>query len=118
MKKLILLFVLLISYKFAFLQNSVISMTVDKQEILIGERIQLTVQVFLPNHKTFGFPKIDSMAHFDILERSGVDTKIVQGGITMKQTLSITSWDSGKSSIPSITFQKVKTKPIPVVVSF
>ena len=118
MKKLILLIVLLSSYKFAFLQNSVISMTVDKQSILIGERIQLTIQVFLPNHKTFAFPKIDSMPHFDILDRSGVDTQIVQGGINMKQTLSITSWDSGKWSIPSITYQKVKTKPIPVIVSF
>lgn len=118
LKKLILLVVLLVSYKFAFLQNSVISTTVDKQAILIGERIEFTIQVFLPNHKTFGFPKIDSMAHFEIVGRSGVDTQIVQGGMTMKETLSITSWDSGKWSIPSITFQKVKTKPIPVIVSF
>lgn len=95
-----------------------ISVSVDKQSILIGERIQLTIQVFLPNHKSFGFPKVDSITHFEILEHSQVDTQLVQGGISLKQTLSITSWDSGKWTIPAFTFQKVKTKPIPIAVSF
>jgi hypothetical protein len=99
-------------------QKGSLSANVDKNAILIGEQLQFTIQSFVPGNKSIHFPIIDSIAHFYIISKSRIDTQIVQGGIGIQQKFLLTSWDSGKWTIPSFSYQAFKTKPIVVTVSY
>ncbi len=99
--------------------GSTIKASVDKNKILIGEPIQLTVEVYLSPESVKKFISIDSIEHFELLEKPIIDTTDKEGGLNIKGVYKITSFDSGHWVIPSFVLSKdVKTDTIPVDVVF
>jgi hypothetical protein len=74
----------------------------DKQAILIGEPLRLTLTIRSSSpHPTFPlFP--DSVAHFEVLTRSKLDTVIQGNNWQLQQVVILTSFDSGHWVIPSL----------------
>ena len=107
-----------------------IQSSVDKREILIGEQFSLTIKAgFSPTDYKLQWPVLpDSMAHFEVLSRrvdSLYSNQQLSGFI---QTITFTSFDSGKWVLPSflLTIDQVGhdssyhlfTDSVPVTVSF
>jgi hypothetical protein len=92
---------------------------VDKSKILIGEPIKLSIEVNVPENEAIRFFTIDSLPHFEFLEKQKVDTSNTNGGTVLKQNFRITSFDSGHWVIPSFILEKnIITDTIPVDVGF
>jgi hypothetical protein len=99
----------------------VIRATVDKNNIVIGEQIHFSLEASFPPHTPMRFFTIDSIPHFEVLERKKIDTIDNEQGIKLTQILTLTSFDSGRWVIPP--FQLIGDHPmftdsIPVDVGF
>jgi hypothetical protein len=96
--------------------------TADRNKILIGEPIQLTVEVYTPLGTPVQWFPMDSIPHFEINTLSPVDTVENMDGKKMVQTLSITSFDSGRWQIPPfevvVNGQPYYSDSLPVDVAF
>ena len=95
--------------------------SVDKTTILIGEPLQLTLQATFSNTHAPSFFTIDSLPHFEILNKEKIDTQALNGQTILEQKITLTSWDSGAWSIPALAIAGVKgvtTKPLQVSVTF
>ena len=107
---------------FSYSQNKiVIKANIDKNNILIGERIQLNLEADFPLHEPMRFFTIDSIPHFEILERNKMDTVDNNEGIKLSQSLTLTSFDSGHWVIPPLELPGDKpmlTDSFPVNVGF
>ena len=103
----------------------------DKNEILIGEQLKLRVEAdFVPgayNLRWLSLP--DSIPHFEVLNRSKIDSVYTNSRLSgISQTFTITSFDSGKWTLPSFmigidpvnddTTFNYFTDTIPITVSF
>lgn len=113
-----LVFLLLVMMVFGSLQAQTLSATADKQQILIGEQLQLHIKATLPQNVPFTWLSIDTIPHFEIMERSKVDTTVNNNQLTLTQTLTLTSWDSGKWNIPPLNFEGGRSAPISVKVNW
>ncbi|TDW99461.1 DUF4381 family protein [Dinghuibacter silviterrae] len=73
----------------------------DRQAILIGEPIRLTLTVrSTPGHPVFvTIP--DSLPHFEVLTRSKIDTVADKDLLQLQQVVTLTSFDSGHWEIPA-----------------
>lgn len=111
-------FILCLQYSFA--QGGVIvKATVNKNRILIGEPLLLAIEIEIPENDPIKFISIDSIAHFEFLEKPVIDTASTKSGTTIKGIYKITSFDSGHWIIPSfILFDAVKTDTISIDVVF
>ncbi|HEY2722082.1 MAG TPA: hypothetical protein VGI82_10180, partial [Chitinophagaceae bacterium] len=102
--------------------NIAIKANVDKNNIVIGEQIHFSLQADFPLHEPMSFFSIDSIPHFEILERKKIDTIDKNNeGITLMQTLTLTSFDSGHWVIPSFELagdRALFTDSMPVNVGF
>src|SRR5689334_17318257 len=95
--------------------------TVDKNRILIGERIHLMLEAKFPPNEPMRFFELDSIPHFEILERQKVDTTDQSGQIDLRQVLVLTSFDSGAWAVPAFQLpgaQIIFTDSLPVEVVF
>lgn len=93
----------------------------DKKNIVIGEQIHLTLQASFPAHEPISFFNVDSIPHFEILDRKKIDTVDKGEEIKLSQSLTLTSFDSGHWVIPSFELPADKpllTDSIPVDVGF
>lgn len=98
-----------------------VAASVDKSVILIGEPLQLTLNATFSNAHAPSFFVIDSLPHFEILGRSKIDTTATTSQTALKQTLTLTSWDSGAWAIPGFVIagiKKVATKPVVIAVNY
>lgn len=77
---------------------------------MIGEQIHLTLEADFPPQTPMSFFTIDSIPHFEILERKKIDTLDNREGIKLSQSLTLTSFDSGHWVIPS--FELPADKPL------
>ena len=92
-------------------QNKItIKSGVDKNKIVIGEQIHLVLEADFPLQEPMRFFTIDSIPHFEILERKKIDTVDDREGIKLSQSLTLTSFDSGHWVIPS--FELPADKPM------
>ncbi|GAB2835910.1 hypothetical protein [Ferruginibacter profundus] len=95
-----------------FAQSPSVKAVVDKSDILIGEPIQYKVTSIFPTgvYKVSGIILPDSVAHFDIVDKGKIDTSIQDNTTTFQQTITITSFDSGRWNIPAfkVNFDPVK----------
>src|SRR5262249_1281724 len=82
----------------------VLRSTVDKQKIVIGEPIQLMLEATVTGEAPLTWPNLDSLPHFDFLEKGKVDSTIKNGEGYYRQYLTVTSFDSGAYAIPRLTF--------------
>ena len=99
-------------------QDAPVAATVDRNQILIGEQIQLNLQAFIPKNQSIHWFQVDTFSHFEILSKSKLDTQLTDKGTSLSQTLTVTSWDSGHWLIPSFVLGKSKTKPVLIAVNY
>ena len=96
---------------FSFYTQICFSQTVhtftDKKDILIGEQIQYKVKAnFLTgafNIHWFNIP--DSVAHFEVVDKSKIDSSAENGNTVLQQTITLTSFDSGTWVFPSLNIK-------------
>jgi hypothetical protein len=81
-----------------------IKATVDKQKIVIGEPLHLKLEVSVPDSVPFAWPGLDSLPHFDWLDKGKIDTIVRPGERSYAQYLTLTSFDSGSWAIPRLPF--------------
>lgn len=100
-------------------QKTTVKATVDKNKILIGEQILLTLEADIPENEPIHFFSIDTLLHFEINERQKIDTNYTSDGTFLKQVLRITSFDSGRWVIPIFTLdENIATDSISIDVVF
>lgn len=109
---------------FAFLFFSVIAssqevrLTFDKQKILLGEQILMKMEATVNEGDNTSFFLMDSLPHFEVLDRSKIDTNVVNGKLQLSQTLLITSWDSGRWMMPTSIIVGTPSKPVYIDVAY
>ena len=92
---------------------------VDKNQILIGEPIQLTLEVNIPESESIRFFSLDSIPHFEFLQAGKTDTVNTSSGTRLIRVIPITSFDSGHWVIPSFSLaENLLTDTIPIDVGF
>jgi hypothetical protein len=115
---------LIIAFLFSIAQalaqaGIVVKSSVDKNQILIGEPVVLTLEASVPENEPIRFFSIDSIPHFEFLDKGKTDTINTTEGTELKQVFRITSFDSGHWVIPSFTLSdKIATDSIPVDVLY
>lgn len=93
--------------------------TVDRPQILIGEPIRLTLEADIPEDQPIRFFRVDTLPHFELLEKGKIDTSNTGSGTVLSQLIHITSFDSGHWVIPSfVLYGDIATDTVPVDVGF
>jgi hypothetical protein len=82
----------------------VLKATVDKETILIGEPIHLMLEATVEGSGPFTWPALDSLAHFEFVEKKAVDSTVAGTERSYRQYLTVTSFDSGTWAIPRLPF--------------
>jgi hypothetical protein len=97
-------FISVFSLQAVFAQAPTLKTAVDKQQILIGEQLKYSLQVSLPaNTYNIAWLNVpDSFNHFEIVKRGKIDTIENNGILILTQTLTLTSFDSGRNTIPAL----------------
>src|SRR5882757_3068355 len=99
--------------------KTIVKASTDRNKILIGEPVRLTLEVDIPENEPIRFFSIDSIPHFEFLQRTKTDTINTDKGTKLIRVIPITSFDSGHWVIPSfILTDKIATDTIPVDVGF
>ena len=110
-----------------FSQSNSVQTSVDKKDILIGEQLKLKVRTFYPlNSGAIAYSLLipDSIPHFDLIENGKPDTiAFKDNSKAVEQTITFTSFDSGRWAIPSFrinidTTNFLFTDSIPINVSY
>jgi hypothetical protein len=115
-----LIFFLIISYSAISQTNPFARSSVDKNKILLGEQFNLVLESKFAANEPISFFDIDSIPHFEILQRQKIDTNDDRTEINLKQTLVLTSFDSGHWVIPTFKLAgtSLRTDSIPMDVAF
>ena len=79
--------------------------SVNRDRILIGEPIELTLDVRAPLGQSIEWFNLDSIPHFEYLNVSNADTTESIDGKKILQVLTITSFDSGRQVIPPLAIE-------------
>jgi len=89
---------------------------VDRAKIFIGEqvRLKLAVEGGRSGLRWFTFP--DSLNHFEIIKRSKIDTVLNGSTTNYYQTITITSFDSGRWEFPSLFLPGVMQPTPPIAI--
>jgi hypothetical protein len=111
--------------------QTVLTTTVDKSEILIGDQFKLKVELGgIEEGFKINMPNIpDSIQHFEVINRSKIDSVYSNNKLnSVSQTFTLTSFDSGKWVLPSFlvnvdplkddTTYNFFTDTVPITVSF
>ncbi|MDP4261077.1 MAG: hypothetical protein Q8941_00985 [Bacteroidota bacterium] len=99
--------------------KTTVKATIDRNNILIGEQIHLTLEANIPENELIHFFILDTLPHFEILNRPKIDTTNTSNGTVLRQIITITSFDSGHWVIPSLPLsENLTTDTIPVDVAF
>ena len=96
--------VLLFSVQNSFAQSPTVKTTVDKTDILIGQRIQFRVATSMPDntYRLSWFSVPDSFGNFVPVEKNKIDSSYSNGNLNFSQQITITSFDSGRQVIPPL----------------
>ena len=116
MKNRFFLLLLLIFFQNGFAQT--VASIPDKKNILIGEQLHLQLFAEFKNGQHITWFNIDSIPHFEILDKSSIDTLHNENSTTLKQVFTIITWDSGQVKIPSFSLLKSKTDPVFINVTY
>ena len=111
MNKPFFVLIFLLFYSCVHAQNaSPVIVSTDKQKILLGEQFDLVIGARYTNEANLTFFEIDSLPHFEILNKSKIDTERVEQNIVLTQKITLTSFDSGRWQIPSFTLPGTQLK--------
>lgn len=100
------------------LTAQVVNLSYDKQRILLGEQLGVTVKAFVDKGATLASFPIDTLPHLEVLETSKVDTTVLGKTLQLSQTLIVTSWDSGRWNLPTVIADGNPTKTVALEVAF
>lgn len=75
---------------------------IDKSRILIGEPLELTVEVRVPADEPLRFVELDTINHFELLSPPEFDTITERNTTIIRGMYRITSFDSGRWVIPPL----------------
>lgn len=100
-------------------QDVSVKATINRNKILIGEPIQLQLEATIPASTDAKWFVTDTIPHFDFIEKGKIDSS--QPNV-YKQTITITSFDSGRQVIPALALEcngkSYLTDSLAVFVSF
>lgn len=100
-------------------ERTEVKATVNRTQILIGEQIELRLAADIPENSPIRFFRLDSMPHFEIVDREKIDTSNTGRGTVLSQLLYITSFDSGHWVLPALTLgDSLFTDTIPIDVGY
>ncbi len=100
-------------------ESTEVKASVNRSGILIGEQIELRLEADIPENSPIRFFRIDSLPHFEVLERRKIDTSNTGRGTVLSQVLYITSFDSGRWVLPALTLgDSIFTDTIPIDVGY
>lgn len=95
---------------------------VDRDNILVGEPLSLTVEAYVPLGASVTWFSSDTIQHFYITRKGSIDTAEGIDGKKLVQLFTVTSFDSGQQYVPpfeiKVNDQLYYTDSIPVTVSF
>lgn len=96
------LVLLTLSFQFATAQSVSVKASIDSSYILIGQPIQLVLEANVPLGVNVDWFPLDSLPHFEFIDKGKIDTVTTQDGKAFRQLITITSFDSGRWSIPQL----------------
>lgn len=80
--------------------------SIDSNQVLIGDQIQLKLKIELQKDVKLNFPNLtDSIGRLIILNKSKIDTNKKEKNLIFSQNLLLTMFDSGSYQIPPIEFK-------------
>ncbi len=89
-------------------QSPSASATLERDSLLIGDQVNLTLQVSVPAEHLISWPAYEDtlVNHIEIIKKTGIDTMPAEDPTfkTYYQKFLITSFDSGSYLVPSIQF--------------
>jgi len=96
-------------------QDVKVSATIDSSSILIGDQIRMQLSAtYDPQLFRIQFPSVpDTFNHFEVVERSKIDTLMGREENTYRQTVIVTNFDSGQWKIPPVAFEVQSLKGDP-----
>ena len=105
-KKYIIVVLILISAD-VWSQKVVTWAKLDTTAMTIGDQIKLDLGIKVPENYVVEWPKIDDTlnSHFEIVNKSKIDTTVESGKMSMNRQLTVTSFDSGYFELPEFTFK-------------
>lgn len=105
---------------FLLAQNNItVKASVDRNQVLIGEKITLRLEANIPINEPIRFFQFDTLPHFEISAREKIDTNDLSDGTALSQLIHITSFDSGHWVIqPFVLTANVATDSIPIDVGY
>lgn len=97
-----------------------VSAVADREKILLGEQIKLTLRADNVPAISQWFMVPDSVNHIEVVERGKIDTIKVEGIQRYEQIITLTSFDSGRWQWPALTLPtergSLNTQPISIEV--
>ncbi|HEV8080468.1 MAG TPA: hypothetical protein VGP43_07145 [Chitinophagaceae bacterium] len=104
MKRFLFFIGFIVSTQISFAQLPSLKTAIDKRQILIGEQLKYQVEASFPSgtYQITWFNVPDSFSHFEIVTRGKIDTLESKGKLILRQTLTLTSFDSGINTIPAL----------------
>jgi hypothetical protein len=100
------------------LRAQTVSATTSRDKILIGDTFRLQLEADFSKGQTPAWFTVDTLLHFEVMERSAVDTQVVDEKLQLRQSFKLTSWDSGVWQIPALALGRVKTKPVKIDLAY
>lgn len=88
----------------SFAQSPMVKTSVDKNNILIGQQLNLRVETSMPDntYRLTWFSIPDSLDHFQIIAKNKIDSTSSNGNLNFSQVITLTSFDSGRRVIPPL----------------
>lgn len=88
----------------AWAQLPSIKSSVDKDNILIGQQLNLKIETSMPGniYRLSWFSIPDSFGNFVIVTKNKIDSASSNGNLNFSQVLTITNFDSGRQVIPPL----------------
>lgn len=103
-------------------ENSPVKVSIDRNQILIGEPILLSLDVKSATVSGNVLPQFDSIPHFEMIEKARLDSTVSANGASYHLEWKLTSFDSGTRVIPALMVtvgnQMYKTDSLAVEVSY
>lgn len=93
--------------------------SVDRNQLYLGEPLELTIKAHIPAGSTAAFPRIDTIDHFEFLSQPVIDSVSGSGGTDITAIYKLTSFDSGSWHIPAFVMaENIRSDSLPVEVAF
>jgi hypothetical protein len=116
-KKLLLILVYALVSAASYAQYNNFSVVAGKEKIVIGEPFNVLLQTTVAKGRETKWITIDTIPHFEILNKSKIDTQVTGNNLTLKQSLTLTSWDSGRWQLQVFSAAQVRSRTKPVMIN-